>query len=429
MRGGIPPRKTSGQRLHIGFVSTRLSGTDGVSLEVVKWDHVLAGMGHERFYFAGELSWPPERSYHVPEAHFQHPDIVAINADLFDDYTRTETTSRRIYHLKDHLKHHLRTFVRQYHIDLLIVENALSLPMNVPLGLALAELIAETDMPTIAHHHDFWWERSRYAVHAAGDYLQGAFPPNLPSIRHVVINSFAQAQLALRTGISAVPIPNVMDFDHPPPPPDAYAADIRQALDIPPDAFFVLQPTRIVPRKRIEHAIELVRRLNLPAVLVISHASGDEGSAYAQYLQEYATLMGVTVRMAADRIAYHRGRTADGDKVYSLADAYQHADLVTYPSAIEGFGNAFLETIYYKRPLVMSAYPIFRTDIQPKGFRVIAFEDFVDDATVEQARNILLHPEKAEAMCEHNYRIGQRYFSYRTLEKRLAALLSECFGD
>lgn len=417
------------QGVHIGFVSTRLAGTDGVSLEVVKWDHIFASMGHERFYFAGELDWPNDRSYLVPEAHFKHPEIQAINADLFDDYTRTEETSRKVTLLKSHLEQHLRTFVRQFHIDLLIVENALSLPMNVPLALALAEFIAETDIPTIAHHHDFYWERARYAVHAAGDYLQAAFPPNLPSIRHVVINSFAQTQLALRTGISAMIIPNVMDFDHPPSPPDEYAADIRKALDIPPEAYFILQPTRIVPRKRIEHAIELVRRLDFPAVLVISHASGDEGNAYAQYLREYAALIGVPIRMAAQRIAYHRGRTAEGEKIYSLADAYQHADLVTYPSAIEGFGNAFLETVYYKRPLVMSAYPIFRADIQPKGFRVIVFEDFVDDATVEQAREILLRPEKCREICEHNYHVAQRYFSYRTLEKRLTTLLSLYYGD
>ncbi len=418
-----------GRRLHIGFVSTRLAGTDGVSLEVQKWDHVLAGMGHERFYFAGELAWPEERSYLVPEAHFKHPDIQALNADLFDDYTRTEKTSERINALKYHLKQHLKAFVRRFHIDLLIVENALSLPMNVPLGLALAEYIAETNIPTLGHHHDFYWERTRYAVHAAWDYLQAAFPPNLPSIRHVVINSYAQNQLAWRTGISALVIPNVMDFEHPPPPPDAYAADIRAALEIPEGAYFILQPTRIVPRKRIEHAIELVRRLDLPAVLVISHASGDEGDAYARYLVEYAHLMGVTLRLAADRIAYHRGQTADGRKIYSLADAYQHADLVTYPSAIEGFGNAFLETIYYKRPLVMSAYQIFRMDIQPKGFKVVAFEDFVDDETVLKARHLLLDKDLVAAMVEHNYALGRRYYSFQTLEKRLLMLLSDCFGD
>jgi len=56
-------------------------------------------------------------------------------------------------------------------LNLLVVENALSLPMNVPLGIALAEFIGETSMRTIAHHHDFWWERTRYIKSPADDYL------------------------------------------------------------------------------------------------------------------------------------------------------------------------------------------------------------------------------------------------------------------
>ena len=38
----------------IGFVSTRLAGTDGVSLETLKWVRVLESMGHISFCFAGE---------------------------------------------------------------------------------------------------------------------------------------------------------------------------------------------------------------------------------------------------------------------------------------------------------------------------------------------------------------------------------------
>ena len=43
-----------------------------------------------------------------------------------------------------------------------------------------------------------------------------AFPPNLPNIEHVVINSEAQEQLAHRKGIASVVIPNVLDFENPP---------------------------------------------------------------------------------------------------------------------------------------------------------------------------------------------------------------------
>jgi hypothetical protein len=48
-----------------------------------------------------------------------------------------------------------------------------------------------------------------------------------------------------------------MDFENPPSPPDDYASDVRQALEIKDDELFILQPTRVVARKGIEHAIEL----------------------------------------------------------------------------------------------------------------------------------------------------------------------------
>jgi glycosyltransferase involved in cell wall biosynthesis len=412
----------------IGFVSTRLAGTDGVSLETRKWSNILTGLGHECFYFAGESDWPEERSCVVPEAHFNHPEIRALNADLFDNHVRSPQTSQRIQALQWHLKAHLYDFIRAFDLRLLIVENALSIPMNIPLGLALAELIAETQFPTIGHHHDFAWERKRFKVTAASDYQLGSFPPIFPSVYHVVINSYGGRQLALRTGISSMLIPNVMDFDTPPPEPDDRAAEVRPALGVDPDDYLLLQPTRVIPRKRIEQAIELARRLDSRCTLVISHSSGDEGTAYETYLRSLADLLDVRVIFASDVVGQERGQTPDGGQVFTLADLYGQADLVTYPSTVEGFGNAFLEAIYYGRPIVMSSYEIFRRDIEPKGFQVVRFDDFITEDTVRQAQAILRDPALAAEMTERNYELGRRYYSYRVLEDRLGVLLNQILG-
>lgn len=409
----------------IGFVATRLAGTDGVSLETMKWVSLLQTLKHECFCFAGESDWLAERTLLVPEAHFNHPLIQQLNKALFDSYARSPDTSQLVQKLKEHLKGQLYRFMDEFDLNLLIVENALSLPMNVPLGLALTEFIAETNIPTIAHHHDFAWERERYAVSAADDYLRTAFPPSLRSIQHVVINSFAGRQLALRTGAGSILIPNVMDFETPPPEPDLYTREIRPALGIDPDEILLLQPTRIVPRKRIEHAINFTRRIGVKSVLVISHESGDEGTAYEVYLRDYAQAAGVRVLFASEVFAHARGQTPDGRKVFSLADAYLEADLVTYPSRVEGFGNAFLETVLYRRPIVMSTYEIFKTDIQPKGFQVIGFEDFITDDTIHQAQVLLKDPLLAEEKARHNFELGRRYYSYRALERHLTTLVSE----
>ena len=413
----------------IGFVSTRLSTNDGVSLETQKWAHVLEGLGHQMFYFAGLCDRPPEASYVVPEAHFDHPEIREIHNIAYRLRVRPFNVTRRIRELQWHIKQQLYEFIKKFGIDLLIVENALSIPMNIPLGLALTELIAETGLPTIGHHHDFSWERKRFLVNCVGDFLDMSFPPRLPSIQHVVINSLAANQIARRKGVACSVIPNVMDFDHPPDPPDQYTVSLRADLGLGPNEYFFLQPTRIVLRKGIEHAIELIRRLEMKGSLVISHASGDEGDEYAEHVRSLAKLLGVRVIFSSDVTGVTRGTTPDGRKIYSLEDVYPYCDIVTYPSIMEGFGNAFLEAVYFRKPLVVNNYTIYSTDIEPKGFKAIQFDGFITEDTVRQVRNVLNNPELAQSMAEHNYRLASKFFSYRALQQQLVALLVSFFGE
>ena len=439
---------------HIGFISTRFAGTDGVSLETAKWATVLERLGHRCFYFSGLSDRPPARSHVVPEAFYRHPVIDAINQvafagdwgtaaqaraahpeiaplynECFSVYIRPPHISRQVQELKDHFKDRLYAFASDFELELLIVENALAIPINLPLGLAITEFVAETGYPTIAHHHDFQWERQRFMVNCVQDYIAAAFPPSLPSIRHVVINSVAASQLAWRTGLSAMVIPNVMDFDNPPPPPDAYAQTARADLGVGPGEYLFLQPTRIIQRKGIEHAIELTRRVGLPAKLVISHAAGDEGSAYEHRVREFAKLLDVTVNFEANIVQDQRGQTPEGRKIYALADVYPQADLVTYPSAIEGFGNAFLEAIYYRRLIVVNNYSIYEVDIKPKGFRVVKFDGFIDESTLARVRYLLAHPAEVEQYVEQNYLLARRYYSFGALEQRLRLLLLDCLGE
>jgi glycosyltransferase involved in cell wall biosynthesis len=415
--------------VRIGFVSTRFAGNDGVSLETEKWAAVLEHLGHQCFYFAGTVDKPAESSYVVPEADFRHPPIMGINQIAFYQRVRPPEVTRRIQQLQEYLKNHLSAFIRKFDVQILVVENALSIPMNLPLGLALTEFLAETGLPAIGHHHDMFWERKRFLVNCVWDYLNMSFPPHLPNIQHVVINSSAGNQLSLRTGISNILIPNVMDFDHPPAAIDDFAKNVRSDLKIDPGEYLILQPTRVVQRKGIEHAIELVQRLKLPTRLVISSASGDEGYEYEKFIRQYAALLKVPALFVSDIIKDQRGYTGDGRRIYTLADLYPQADLVTYPSDIEGFGNAFLEAVYYQRPIVVNNYSIYDIDIKPKGFNVIEFDGYITEDVVEKTRQILLQPALSKAMVDHNYSVASRHYSYSILERNLEMLLSRFFGE
>jgi len=294
--------------------------------------------------------------------------------------------------------------------------------------MAIAEVIAETNIPTIAHHHDFTWERKRFIVNSVWDYITMAFPPTIWSIQHVVINSSARHQLARRTGVGSTIIPNVMNYEKQPPEIDDYSSDLREVLGLAPDELFILQPTRVVQRKGIENSIELVSRLNRKARLVISHASGDEGHDYERRVRNYADLLGVNALFISNVFDEKRRLTLDGKKVYSLWDAYPHADLITYPSLIEGFGNAFLEALYFKKPIVVNNYTIFAIDIRTKGFQVIEFDNYITDETVQKTLDILDNKALCYEMCQKNYELALQHYSYSILRVRLSNLISHFFG-
>ena len=411
--------------MNIGFISTRLAGTDGVTLETVKWAQVCRELGHQTFFCAGQLDPEIKPSFLVPEAHFSHPEILAVQQQCLGVRTRTPETTEKIHDLRRRLKKSIREFADKFGIELLVPQNAITIPMNLPLGLALTEFIAETGIPTIAHHHDFYWERQRFMINAIQDILDAAFPPSLANIKHVVINSPARRDLAQRKGVASSLVPNVFDFSSEPPAVDEYTHDLREQIGLKPDDILILQPTRLVSRKGVEHAIELVRRLKEPrAKLVVSHSAGDEGLGYYQWLRDLAQYEGVDIRFVANRFSETRKFDEKGQKIYTLWDIYPHADLITYPSLYEGFGNAFLEAVYFRRPIVVNRYSVYMVDIEPLGFETVTMEGYVTDQVVEKVREVLNNPDLRKRMADRNFAIAKQHFSLQVLKHRLRNLLA-----
>lgn len=414
----------------IGFISTRFHGTDGVTLEAAKWASILQAEGANCFWMAGLIDKPEALSHSDPLAFFNHPSVLDVQGYLFGRTTRPREVTDRIHEIKSGLKSSIYRFMERFDLQLLIPQNILAIPMHVPLGLAMTEVLAETGIPAIAHHHDFTWERERFTVTSGADYLAAAFPPTLPSLVHVVINSMQQKDLARRYGQASTIIPNVVDFETPPPALDDYSRDFRREIGLSDDDILVLQPTRLVPRKGIEHAIELLRRLKEPRLkLVLSHPGGDEGDVYAKLLHERITDAGIQALFIADRIGETRGFNAEGKKVYTLFDIYPHADLVTYPSYYEGFGNAFLEAVYFHKPVVVNTYAVYARDIDPLGFKTIEMSMLVTNEVVDKTREILHSRVLREQWGTTNFELGLKFFSYSVARRKLAGRIAKLFGE
>jgi hypothetical protein len=448
----------------IGVLHYQVGGTDGVSLEVDKWKRVLEELGHTVHLCAGDLGasegTPIEEMYH------HRADAERLNYNTFyelRDYADDAAYRTELFRLADVIERKVHAFVEEKGIGFIIPQNVWSVALHPPVSIALARVMRDLKLPTLAHHHDFYWERTGGVALTCATAIELAdrfLPPRDPLARHVVINSLAQQELAARKGIESVVVPNVFDFGAPPWQPDQYNQDIRAHIGLGENDVCILQATRIVARKGIELAVDFVRALDSPGrrailrerglhdgrafgensriVLVLAgYARDDATGGYVTRLKQKIERAGIDAVFIEDVVGGRR-HSRGGEKIYSLWDTYVFADLVTYPSLWEGWGNQFLEAVFARLPVILFEYPVYQADIKDKGFRVVSLGSQVlgwDDgglvqvapqiveAAADRAVGLLTDPHLRQETVEHNFQIGRQHYSLASLRGYLAPLM------
>jgi glycosyltransferase involved in cell wall biosynthesis len=450
---------------NIGIIHYKVGGTDGVSLEIEKWQRVFEEMGHKVFLCGGDLGTAEgtlieEMDHHSPEAkRLNYNTFVALRD--FD----VVGFENELEQLTVVLEEKIRAFIQEKQIDFLIAENVWSVAAHPAVAPALARVMADLQLPTIAHSHDFYWERvdgvaltCAAAINLADKYL----PPRHPLVKHALINSLGQRELRARKGLDAVVVPNVFDFDAPPWTADEYNQDFRERIGLRENDLFILQATRIVTRKGIELAIDFVAALNSPArreklmqlglydgrsftpdsriVFVLAgFAQDDSTGQYVDKLKQKIAQSGIDALFIEELIESDR-LVRDGQKVYSLWDSYVYADFVTYPSLWEGWGNQLLEAIRARLPFILFEYPVYEADIKDRGIRAVSLGNSITgydgqglaqvrpeiiETAADEAVELLTNTQKYQETVEHNFRVGQTYYSMNALRHHLKELMDK----
>jgi mannosylglucosylglycerate synthase len=311
-------------------LSYRLGGADGVAVEARKWEWALRQLGFDVRRVAGELD-------DAPRADDVTLSFLAI--DPPDDATpAAEELSAALAG-----------------VDLVIVENLCSLPINPDAANLAATVLDAHDGRVVFHHHDLPWQR-------AGLPTPSNVPPHRPNSLHVTINDHSRAQLENR-GFEAATLRNAFELD----PARGDRDTTRAEFGFAPTDVVLLQPTRAIPRKNIPAAIEFAAELARlePERDVRLWITGPAEDGYDDV---FARLV------AHSEVPITVGRAA------SAADAYAAADLILFPSTWEGFGNPVIESIAHRRPIAVGHYPVLD---ELRGFGVVLLS--IDDVAAVQA--------------------------------------------
>ena len=473
--------------LNIGIIHSLIGKNDGVSIVIDQTVHAMVdNMGIELgniFFLAAHTS--PRFNAETNDIFWHKNDIhKAILRNFSND--PPEGFDELIHEKALYAKNIIKEFVRKHSIDLLIAHNT-SHPYNFITAVGLGYFIEELrDKGIIWPKVMVWWHDSffereqfknpnpviqKYLKYLPGTEIDGiAFiNKSQPKLAKKLFKElhYPQIERFFKNRIIVVPNTSSIDWEWEnlswkenqllAPPPDNYndtfLLDIGMLCEIEKRGFtledtcILLQHTRIVPRKKIEVALEFAYRLEKRfkqaekrkcIVLLISGHSGDEQVEYKKFLNERYDKLSeehpdsdVIMIFGEDRILSHRDIIVD-KKYYNFyevpAIAASLGGIGTYFSEIEGFGNNLLEMVSFGLPVIINKYDVYRSDIEELGFRFPSVENCnLTDEIVDEAYKLLTDYRKRNEMVHHNLGILNKKLDHRIIAEKLKPLVIKMF--
>jgi len=475
------------QHIHVGIIHSLIGKNDGVSIVIDQTVNAMVDsmkMELGNIFFLAAHSSPRFNAetndvfWHKSEAHKRIiQDFQSENTEGLDELIHREA---------NYAKEVIKEWVERNHIDLIIAHNTCH-PYNfitaVGLGYYMEELREQGIIwpKLMVWWHDSYFERPIFAKPNAVikkylKYLPGNYVDGIAFINHSQVKiakrmyqeeGFPHLEAFFKHRTCVVPNTSDIPWDWENvdwtqnkaiyPEQDNYNNDFFRdigllhklnerglTLD---DACILLQHTRVVPRKRIETALDLAFKLEekflsehktKSVVVLVSGHSGDEQEAYMDSLENYYAHWlkkkpgsNVLLIFGEGSILSHRDIIVD-KKYYKFKEipsiVAAQGGIGTYFSEIEGFGNNLLEMMCYGLPVVINKYAIYKEEIEPLGFDLPATENGqIDEALVDEAYALLTDTVRRNQTVHHNLQVLSRKLDHAIIAEKLTPLIINIF--
>lgn len=471
--------------LNIGIIHSLIGKNDGVSIVIDQSVHAMVKylkipLGN--IYFLAASS-SPRFNAQLDEI-FWHKSELHQKIIRYFSEDPPESLEQEILAGANYAKKVIRDFVKHNNIDLLIAHN-ISHPYNFITALALNYYIEERrrkgylNPRLLPWWHDSFYERDIFSAPNALmqrylRYLPGTCSDGIIFINHNQVKlgkKYFQTYAKDRKYAdffrfhSAV-IPNTCEINWAWkkqdwqsdtlvfPPPESYnqsffhdiglIEQLKQKNFTMDDAVILLQHTRIVPRKKIETAIDLAYALadkfgrKKCIVLLVSGHSGDEQSAYKDFLIQYQQEKNsmcygakVILTFGEDRILSHRDIIVD-HKYYKFSEipaiVAAAGGIGTYFSDVEGYGNNLLEMLAAGLPVILNRYEIYRKEIETLGFNLPCIDNgILNRAAVDAAFKVLTDRKHRNQMVLHNLNVLDKKLNPQFMARKIHTQIENIF--
>lgn len=339
------------------FASPPIVG--GVESTIAYHARGLADLGHEVRVVSGSGAPFDERiqAFVNPLFGSTHSDILAVKKQLDMGQVPSEFEN-----LREHLRQDLLQILQG--CDVCIAHNVHSLNKNLPLTAALHQLGSTIRM--VAWCHDLAWTNSQYIDEMHPGYPWDLLRQAWPGTQYVTVSEPRRIELAALLGVSLHSIEVILPgldlgrFFH----WTATTHHLVSSLNLLSADTLLLLPARLTRRKNIALALEVLGALRGISArdirLIVTGPPGPHNPANPGYLGELLSQRESLNLQDSAHFVYACGigdepLVPDDD---TMANLYQLADALFFPTLQEGFGIPILEA-------GLAGIPVFCSDIPP----------------------------------------------------------------
>jgi len=313
----------------------------------------------------GGLDYKNLEEYEVPLLSPENPRVQTVQKEILEKHEKTEDFEK----LKADIKKELRKIFSN--LNSCLIHNIPSMPFNFAATAAINELADDIKTRFIFWLHDTILVRDEWK-----DSI-GKFPLTLlhhknQRITFVTPTYFRARQFAslekpynisrMKVIPNGVNVENYLKIDE-------TTKLLMRRLGLSFNDFIVVTPVRVLPRKNIELALDVVHELvhisgkrRIKLLITGPPGADPESIAYEAKLRGIIKMrrMQDTVIFCHDLISFKRQKSNNKIIKWSVADAYNIADLVFVPSKEEGFGLPVIEAGAARKTVFCSRIPPFQ---------------------------------------------------------------------
>jgi glycosyltransferase involved in cell wall biosynthesis len=334
--------------MQIGLIHyTSWPTVGGVEVILRQQAGLMAKAGHEVLVIcgSGRQFSPKIKTVVLEHLNISSAPVMAAQAEIWNGYP-----AAAYFDLVQKLRDQLTPILQR--LDCVVAHNLMTMPFNLAATQALIEL-AESGTKILAWTHDLAASNQDYSL--PRNSIVDMVREKHSNIRYIAVSQTRANEFHELTGarVEAI-IPNGLDL--------ATVLGLTPEVEalvneIDSQATLFLYPTRILPRKNLGFAMQILKALNElghVAYLLITGAANQYNSgapAHLSGLKQQAADLAMT-----DRIIWVNERFQVDDR--QLRSLYLAADALLFPTRQEGFGLPLLEAAAFR-------LPIFCSDIEP----------------------------------------------------------------